>query len=145
MTTGKLLKIGDVARRLGVAVSTIRKYEASGIVLPIRTVGKHRMFSEDDAYWLAAVRDMITHKGMTLEAIKRMIAIVPCWAMQGCSPEERVKCPAYTDDSAPCWTLECVKRGRTTADCRTCYFYKSVTHCKSIKALVSEYLGPSGN
>ena len=48
MTAGKLMKIGDVAKRLGVAVSTVRKYEAAGVVLPVRTIGKHRLFSEDD-------------------------------------------------------------------------------------------------
>lgn len=138
MTTGKLLKIGEVAKRLGVAVSTVRKYEAAGIVLPVRTVGKHRLFSEDDIYWLGCVRDLITRKGMTLEAIRRMISMVPCWEMRKCPMEERLKCPAYTNDSAPCWLLHGTRFDCSTADCRTCVVYKSVTHCENLKVLLTE-------
>jgi MerR family transcriptional regulator/heat shock protein HspR len=138
MTAGKLMKIGDVAKKLGVAVSTVRKYEAAGVVLPVRTICKHRLFSEDDLFWLGCVRDMITHKGMTLEAIKRMVAIVPCWEMRKCPMEERVKCPAYTDDATPCWLLNGTKFDCFTADCRTCVVYRSVTHCENMKVLLTE-------
>ena len=144
MTAGKLMKIGDVARKLGVAVSTVRKYEAAGVVLPVRTIGKHRLFSEDDLFWLGCVRDMITHKGMTLEAIKRMVALMPCWEMRKCPSEERAKCPAYTEDAQPCWLLAGKRFDCNSTDCRTCVVYKSVTHCENLKVLLTEIVYSKG-
>ena len=144
MTAGKLMKIGDVARKLGVAVSTVRKYEAAGVVLPVRTIGKHRLFSDDDLFWLGCVRDMITHKGMTLEAIKRMVTLMPCWEMRQCPTEERAMCPAYTEDAQPCWLLTGTRSDCTTTDCRTCVVYKSVTHCDNLKVLLTEIVYSKG-
>lgn len=134
------MKIGEVARRLGIAVSTVRKYEASGIVLPVRTMGRHRLFTEDDLYWLGCVRDMITSKGMTLEAIKRLIAMIPCWEMLRCANEQRVKCPAFTNDSTPCWLLDGKKTYCSSSNCRTCIFYKTVTHSNNLKVLLTELM-----
>lgn len=144
MTAGKLMKIGDVAKKLGVAVSTVRKYEAAGVVLPVRTIGKHRLFSEDDLFWLSCIRDMITHKGMTLEAIKRMVALMPCWEMRKCPLEERAKCPAYTDDATPCWLINGTRFDCIAADCRACTVYKSVTHCDNLKVLLTEIVYSKG-
>jgi len=138
VVTGKLMKIGEVARKLGVAVSTVRKYEAAGVVLPVRTVGKHRLFSEDDLFWLSCLRDMITTKGMTLESIKRMIAMMPCWEMLKCPVDQRTKCPAYTNDSEPCWLLDGTKDFCSVDNCRTCVFYRNVTHCGNLKVLLTE-------
>ncbi len=140
MTAGKLMKIGEVAGKLGVAVSTVRKYEAAGIVLPVRTVGKHRLFSEDDVHWLSCVRDMITHKGMTLEGIKRLTSMIPCWELRKCAPEDRMKCEAYTSDTTPCWLLDNTGFVCRTAECRTCIVYKSVTHCDNLKVLFTELI-----
>jgi len=144
MTTGKLLKIGEVARRLKVAVSTIRKYEAAGVVLPIRTSGRHRLFSEDDAEWLNCIRDMISKKGMTLEAINRMIALVPCWELRQCPVEERADCAAYTNDAVPCWLLDTIIHKTSTANCRTCVQYKTVTHCRNMKVMLTQLFESKG-
>ena len=138
MTTGKLMKIGEVAEKLDVAVSTVRKYEAAGVVLPVRTVGKHRLFSADDLSWLENIRELITNKGMTLEAIKRMIAMVPCWELRKCPIEERLKCSAYTDDSTPCWLIDGKSHECSAGDCRTCVVYKTVTHSENLKVLITE-------
>lgn len=138
MTRGKLLKIGEVAKQLGVAVSTIRKYEEAGLVLPVRTAGKHRLFSMDDLHWLGCVREMITDKSMTIEAIKRMLAVIPCWQLRKCPESDRLTCPAYVDDSKPCWMIEDTKFDCRYNDCRTCIVYKSVTHCDNIKLLLNQ-------
>ncbi|MGO9482220.1 MAG: MerR family transcriptional regulator [Candidatus Kryptoniota bacterium] len=138
MVAGKLIKIGDFARRLGIAVSTVRKYEAAGVVIPVRTAGKHRLFSEDDLSWLASVRTMIKGKRMTLGAIKRLIAMVPCWEIRKCSIEVKLNCPAYTNDSTPCWLIEEAKQACSSSNCRICIFYKSVTHCGNLKVLLTE-------
>ncbi len=138
MTTGKLMKIGDIAKKLGVAVSTVRKYEAAGVVLPVRTFGRHRLFSEDDLFWLSCVRDMITNRGMTLEAIKRMVSMIPCGELRKCHIDDRLKCPAYTEDSMRCWLLAGTRSDCSTADCRTCIVYKRVTHCENMKILITE-------
>jgi len=43
----RLLQTRDVARRLGVATSTVRRWAAEG-VLPFRWAGSYRVFELDD-------------------------------------------------------------------------------------------------
>ncbi len=45
----KLISIGELAKRLGVCVMTIRRWECNGTIKPaIRTPGKHRRFDYND-------------------------------------------------------------------------------------------------
>lgn len=48
----RLLQSQDVARRLGVATSTVRRWAADG-VLPFRWAGKYRVFDSAEARRLA--------------------------------------------------------------------------------------------
>ena len=43
-----LLTIGELARRTGLTVSSIRFYEAKGLISPIRTSGNQRRFPRSD-------------------------------------------------------------------------------------------------
>ena len=48
------LTIGEVARRLGVSVSTVRRYEAAGLITARRTPGGQRRFDAADVEKLRA-------------------------------------------------------------------------------------------
>src|SRR5437879_8473385 len=47
-----LLRISEVARRVGMSSSALRAWEALGLVTPQRTQSRYRLFSESDVHLL---------------------------------------------------------------------------------------------
>ena len=69
-----LLKIGEVARRAGVGVETLRFYERSGLLdRPARTEGGYRLYDAKALKTLEFIK-RAQSLGFTLEEIKRIIA-----------------------------------------------------------------------
>lgn len=55
-----VLRIGEVARRTGVAVATLRAWETRyGLLDPTRTEGGHRLYSERDVVRVRAMQDLL--------------------------------------------------------------------------------------
>ena len=68
------LKIGEVARRVGVGVETLRFYERSGLLdRPARTEGGYRLYDDRALKTLEFIK-RAQSLGFTLEEIKRIIA-----------------------------------------------------------------------
>ena len=74
-----LFTVGEMAKKLKVAPSTLRYYDREGL-LPFveRSEGGIRMFKDEDYEWLFII-DCLKKTGMTLKDIKIFIE----WAMQG--------------------------------------------------------------
>ena len=69
------LKIGELARRVGVTAKTIRFYEAQGVLPPARRGGNgYRLYTKDAAGGLAFVRQA-SGLGLILAEIREIIAI----------------------------------------------------------------------
>jgi DNA-binding transcriptional MerR regulator len=74
------MPIGEVARRTGVTVVTLRAWERRyGLLRPIRTAGGHRRYSDEDVQRVLALLDLIA-QGWTVGAAARQVA------RQGASP-----------------------------------------------------------
>ena len=72
--TAALLKIGEVARRCGVGIETLRFYERSGLLdRPARTEGGYRLYDAGALKTLEFIK-RAQSLGFTLEEIKRIIA-----------------------------------------------------------------------
>jgi DNA-binding transcriptional MerR regulator len=68
------LKIGEVARRYGVGIETLRFYERSGLLAPpARTEGGYRLYDARALKTLEFIK-RAQSLGFTLEEIKRIIA-----------------------------------------------------------------------
>ena len=68
------LKIGEVARRAGIGVETLRFYERSGLLdRPARTEGGYRLYDAGALKTLEFIK-RAQSLGFTLEEIKRIIA-----------------------------------------------------------------------
>lgn len=79
--------VGEMAKRIGVAPSTLRYYDKEGL-LPFveRSDGGIRMFKESDFDWLSII-ECLKKTGMPIKEIKKFID----WVMQGDSTiEERL-------------------------------------------------------
>ena len=84
MKSSDVLSIGDLARRTGLSVPTIRFYEAKGLVEPLRTGGNQRRFLRADIRRLSFI--VIAQKlGLSLGEIAAAMAGLP----QGRTPNAR--------------------------------------------------------
>src|SRR4029077_11582564 len=63
------LKIGDVARLVGVSPSVIRSWESLGLTQPRRTASKYRLYSAEDVTLLKRARFLRRVRGLNAPAI----------------------------------------------------------------------------
>ncbi len=68
-----LLKIGDVARRVGVSPSVIRSWESLGLTRPQRTESRYRLYTAEDVKLLKRARFLRKVRGMNAAAIVQML------------------------------------------------------------------------
>lgn len=75
-TRAARLSIGDLSRRSGVHVETIRYYERIALLTPPpRSAGGHRIYDPDDAKRLNFIR-RARELGFTLEQIRKLLSLV---------------------------------------------------------------------
>ncbi|HTR23043.1 MAG TPA: cupin domain-containing protein [Terriglobales bacterium] len=67
------LKIGDVARLVGISASAIRGWEKLGLARPRRSRGQYRLYTHDDVRLLKKARYLRRVRGMNAPAIVEML------------------------------------------------------------------------
>jgi DNA-binding transcriptional MerR regulator/mannose-6-phosphate isomerase-like protein (cupin superfamily) len=67
------LKIGDVAKQVGVSPSVIRSWESLGLARPRRTESQYRLYSSDDVKLLKRARFLRKVRGMNAAAIVQLL------------------------------------------------------------------------
>jgi DNA-binding transcriptional MerR regulator/mannose-6-phosphate isomerase-like protein (cupin superfamily) len=67
------LKIGNVARRVGISPSAIRAWEKLGLTHPQRTESKYRLYTSDDVRLLKKARYLRKVRGLNAVAIAQML------------------------------------------------------------------------
>lgn len=72
----KLLSVGEVSERAGVAVSAIHFYERKGLIMSLRNSGNQRRFSRDVLRRIAVIR-VAQRTGMPLAEIRDALARLP--------------------------------------------------------------------
>jgi MerR family transcriptional regulator/heat shock protein HspR len=123
--------IGTAARLLGISVHTMRMYERRGLIVPHKAGNRHRLYSASDIDRLRCIRSAINVEKISIEGIRRILSLVPCWAIVHCGEEDG--CPAYTGHSEPCWALKHKRGFCEERACRSCEVYRNYGDCKSIK------------
>src|SRR6476620_6098246 len=63
------LKIGDVARLVGISPTVIRMWESLGLARPQRTASRYRMYSQEDVRLLKRASFLRKVRGMNAPAI----------------------------------------------------------------------------
>lgn len=76
MDTRQPLSVGEVARRGGVAVSTVHFYEAQGLITSWRNAGNQRRFARDVLRRIAVIK-VAQRAGIPLKAIRDALATLP--------------------------------------------------------------------
>src|SRR6202158_1791869 len=67
------LKIGDVARLVGVSPSVIRSWESLGLTRPHRTISKYRLYTAEDVKLLKRARFLRKVRGLNAPAIAQLL------------------------------------------------------------------------
>ncbi len=132
--------IGHAARKLGVAVPTLRMYEKAGLLLPCRTSTNRRLYSRNDIQLIEIIIDLIRNHHLNLEALKRFAALIPCWRIKKCPESTYLSCSAYTHPTNPCWYIHDVKCTKAQRECRTCDVYRNAPRViQNPKQLLKQY------
>ena len=135
-STNTLYQIGEAADVLGISVQTLRYYEAEGLIIPFHRQSKHRRYSVSDLERVRCMRSMINDEKVSIEGIKRLLALIPCWRLKGCSAESKAACAAATDHTTPCWMVSEKSKECKNAECRLCPVYSEITDCHILKQII---------
>ena len=128
-----LYSIGTAARILGISVHTMRMYERSGLIVPHKTETRQRLYAESDIDRLRCIRNAINVEKISIEGIRRVLSLIPCWAIVHCGEGDRQGCLAYNGHSEPCWAVKHKGTFCTDRVCRSCEVYMNYGDCRSIK------------
>lgn len=85
MTRSTTLRIGDLARRTGCHVETIRYYERVGLLpRPVRSATRYRLYAPEDVRRLIFVR-RARDLGFTLEEVRTLLALAVSDGDEACA------------------------------------------------------------
>jgi len=140
-----VLPISSAAHLLGISVQTLRMYEREGLIIPHKKRSGQRAYSMKDVERVRCIRRAVNEDRVGIEGVRRVLALIPCWAIVGCPQQDRDACPAYTEASAPCWTFKHELNLCATRNCRVCDVYESLGDCQSIKSRLRDLLSAGGH
>jgi MerR family transcriptional regulator, heat shock protein HspR len=134
--------IGNVAKLLGVSVATLRLYDRRGLLVVEKSCGNQRVYSKADVQRLQCIRTAINEHKISIEGIRRIHSMIPCWEHVQCSAEQKLGCPAYNSPEAGCWTYKHEHNACAERACRDCKVYQLSSDCENIKRLVHNMAMP---
>lgn len=132
--------IRTAAKMLNISVHTLRMYEKENLILPFKKSSSHRLYSQYDIERIKCIRNAINELKISINGIKSIYSLMPCWEIMKCSREERNKCNAYLTHSKPCWASKSNDTMCTPKVCRECIVYKNYGECGSIKNFIKNNL-----
>lgn len=127
------IKIGAVARHFNVSVDLLRLYEREGLLIPIKSPKGTRYFTERDYTWISTLLRLVREARLNFAGIRHLLALLPCWELNGCGSERKQTCPIVKGATEPCWVNKTCCNPR---DCYTCSVYRSASACENLKAML---------
>ncbi len=135
-----LYPISSAAKLLGISVHTLRMYEREELILPFKKESSHRLYSNADIERLKCIRKAINENKISINGIKTIYAMIPCWEIANCGKSERNSCEAFKNHSQPCWAFKHEENVCGKLNCRECDVYKIYDECGKIKKLIADVL-----
>ena len=132
--------IRTAARMLNISVHTLRMYEREGLIIPQKSDGNQRIYSKDDIERISCIRNAINDSKISINGIKTILAMVPCWEVVKCSKADQKKCDAYNGNHKPCWMYDNTGKKCEKRNCRECDVYVNYADCKKAKELIKAAL-----
>lgn len=111
-----VIRIGEVAKVLGISASTLRQYEDLGLVLPFKEESGQRMYSVADITWLRRLHQYFAETRTGPTALARLMRLMPTHAMRF----RRIGLPCSVQAAdRMCWQANATLRRK----CRECPAY----------------------
>jgi DNA-binding transcriptional MerR regulator len=132
--------IRTAAKLLNISVHTLRMYEKENLILPFKKSTSHRLYSKNDIDRINCIRSAINESKISINGIKTIYSMMPCWEVINCSKEDRSRCSAYLRHSGPCWAVKGDETICADKDCRNCSVYQDYGECGSIKNFIRNKL-----
>ncbi len=129
-----MIKIGAVAQRFHISVDLLRLYEREGLVVPLKSQGGTRYYTEHDYVWIGTLLRLVREARLNLAGIRHLLALIPCSEMKHCG-RSRASCPVIRDARTPCWANRKLSCG-VAPDCYYCEVYRSAPSCETLTALL---------
>lgn len=135
-STTPIYTLGVISGLSGIPVHSIRQYIDKGLIIPFRKESNRNLFSQTDLSRLRFIRKLLFDNGLNVAGIKALLAVIPCWKVRKCKPEEREKCQAFSSSTFPCW--EASEKGTLcrNTNCRECEVYQIVENYPDIKTYI---------
>ncbi|MBF0127027.1 MAG: MerR family transcriptional regulator [Magnetococcales bacterium] len=130
--TAGLVKIGVVAKRLGISIRTIHMYEREKLFISHKNLAGTRLFSERDIEWLIEIRRLIK-SSISIAGIRSLMALIPCWDVKKCIHADKQTCISLKDNENPCWSNKSSQCYQSTAVCRACLVYEMRFRIRNFK------------
>lgn len=134
--TEPIFSISTAARLLKISVHTLRMYEREGLIISFKKESKQRLYSKADLGRIQCIRDAIRQAKISINGIKTIYSLIPCWDIVKCSEEDRKSCKAYNGKHEPCWTYSHPETICEKKECRSCDVYNKYSECGMIKELI---------
>lgn len=131
-----VFSIGVASQLLDMHSQTLRIYDKEGLLLPARK-RKWRYYSSHDLARIRVMRCLIRKDGMSLKGLRRLMGLIPCWEILGCSTRQREKCSRSAVRSRPCWSAP----GREQSKCRRCRVYSNALEYVCDPDEIAAFLG----
>lgn len=131
-----IFPIRTAAKLLKVSIPTLRMYENEGLFIPFKNSSNQRMYSKADIDRISLIRKMIKEDKISINGIKNLFSLIPCWEIVNCSLKERKNCKSFNENGFLCWTSKKSNPACKDKNCRECSVYNDFFNCSKIK----EYL-----
>lgn len=128
--------ISTAARLLKISVHTLRMYERESLFIPYKKESNQRLFSKDDIDRIQCIRNAINESKISINGIKTIYSLIPCWEIAKCSDEDKKICEAYNSHNKPCWGYNHPGTTCENKNCRCCEVYQNYSECGKVKELI---------
>ncbi len=132
--------ISRAAELLGISIPTLRMYEKEGLIIPFKKESNQRCYSKADLERIKCIRETINGTKISIEGIKHLLSLVPCWKLKNCSRDERTVCEAFISYDKPCWMYSHKNNLCSEIPCISCEVYTNFSDCKKVKETIKSYL-----
>ncbi len=127
--------ISTAAKLLNVSIHTLRMYEKEGLIVSFKKNSNRRLFSKSDLERIECIRRTINELKISINGIKTIYSLIPCWNILKCKKDNRKECQAFMGHSRPCWSYKQVNNINNNHSCRDCIIYNKYSDCEKIKEL----------
>ena len=133
-----IFPIRTAAKMLGVSIHTLRMYEREGLIIPNKSDGNQRIYSQKDIDRISFIRKAINESKISINGIKAIYSLIPCWKIKECPDNIRNSCRAKLENFQACWSYKNSSNFSCDDNCNECEAYKKFTDCTNINDLLKK-------